>query len=78
MQDFLVFQLTSITNTSRAGVSLTLVIAIALALGRRPGGGAPLIAGVHVAHERDKPQSVVAGRGKALLPRSARWCSSAS
>ena len=38
VQDFLVFQLTSITNTSRAGVSLTLVIAVALALWSASGG----------------------------------------
>ena len=60
VQDFLVFQLTSITNTNRAGVSLTLVIAIALALWSASGGMAALITGIHVAHEHDEPKSVVA------------------
>jgi len=67
VQDFLVFQLTSITNANRAGVSVTLVIAIVLALWSASGGMAALITGVHVAHEHDEPKSVVIRRGKALL-----------
>jgi membrane protein len=67
VQDFLVFQLTSITNASRAGVSFTLVIAIVLALWSASGGMAALITGVHVAHEHDEPTSFAIRRGKALL-----------
>lgn len=67
VQDFLVFQLTSIVNANRAGVSITLVVAIALALWSASGGMAALITGIHVAHEQDEPKSFVAKRGKALL-----------
>ena len=67
VQEFLVFQLTSITEANRAGVSITLVIAIALALWSASGGMAALITGIHVAHEHDEPKSFVAKRGKALL-----------
>jgi membrane protein len=67
VQDFLVFQLTSITNANRAGVSITLVVAIALALWSASGGMAALITGIHVAHEHDEPRSFATRRGKALL-----------
>jgi membrane protein len=67
VQDFLVFQLTSITNANRAGVSLTLVIAIVLALWSASGGMAALITAIHVAHEHDEPKSFAIRRGKALL-----------
>ena len=53
VQSFLVFQLTSIINANRAGVSITLVIAIALALWSASGGMAALITGIHVAHEQN-------------------------
>jgi membrane protein len=66
VQDFLVFQLTSIINANTAGVSITLVIAIALALWSASGGMAALVTGIHVAHERDEPRSFVVKRGKAL------------
>ena len=42
VQDFLVFQLTSIVNANRTGVSITLVIAIVLALWSASGGMAAL------------------------------------
>jgi membrane protein len=67
VQSFLVFQLTSIIKANRAGVSITLVIAIALALWSASGGMAALITGIHVAHQHDEPKSFVAKRGKALL-----------
>jgi len=67
VQNFLVFQLTSITKANRAGVSVTLVIAIALALWSASGGMAALIIGIHVAHEQEQPTGFVAKRGKALL-----------
>ncbi len=66
VQDFLVFQLTSIAQANRAGVSFTLVIAVALALWSASGGMAALITGIHVAHEHDEASGFVAKRGKAL------------
>jgi membrane protein len=66
VQEFLSFQLTSIANANRAGVSFTLVIAIALALWSASGGMAALVTGLHVAHEEDEPKSFVVKRGKAL------------
>ena len=66
VQHFLVFQLTSIIRSNTAGVSLTLAIAIALALWSASGGMAALITGIHVAHERDEPTRFVVKRGKAL------------
>jgi membrane protein len=67
VQDFLVFQLTSIINANTAGVSITLLIALVLALWSASGGMAALVTGIHVAHERDEPTSFVMRRGKALL-----------
>ena len=67
VQDFLVFQLTSIINANTAGVSVTLLIAVVLALWSASGGMAALVTGIHVAHERDEPKSFVIKRGKALL-----------
>jgi membrane protein len=67
VQDFLVFQLTSIIKADSAGVSVTLVIAIVLALWSASGGMAALITGIHVAHEHEQPKSFVKRRGKALL-----------
>jgi membrane protein len=67
VQNFLVYQLTSIIHANRAGVSITLIAAIALALWSASGGMAALVTGVHVAHERDRPKSFVKNRAKALL-----------
>jgi membrane protein len=67
VQDFLVFQLTSIVNANRAGVSVTLVIAIVLALWSASGGMVALITGIHVAHEYEEPKSFITKRAKALL-----------
>jgi membrane protein len=67
VQDFLVFQLTSIVDANSAGVSIAAVIAIALALWSASGGMAALVTGIHVAHEQDEPKGFVAKRGKALL-----------
>jgi membrane protein len=67
VQDFIVFQLTSIAEANTAGVSITLLIAVALALWSASGGMAALITGLHVARERDEPTGFVAKRGKALL-----------
>jgi membrane protein len=66
VRSFLVFQLTSIIKSNTANVSITLVIAIVLALWSASGGMAALITGIHVAHEHDEPKGFVAKRGKAL------------
>jgi membrane protein len=66
VQDFLVFQLTSIIDAGSAGVSIALIIAIVLALWSASGGMAALITGLHIAHGQDEPKGFVAKRGKAL------------
>ena len=66
VQNFFVYQLTSIIHANRAGVSITLIVAIVLALWSASGGMAALVTGVHVAHELDQPKSFVKRRGKAL------------
>jgi membrane protein len=60
-------QLTSIVNANRTGVSLTLIIALAVALWSASGGMAALITGINVAHERNEPKSFVKKRAKALM-----------
>lgn len=66
VQSFLVFQLDAIVEANTAAVSVTLLIAIAIALWSASGGMAALITGINVAAERDEPKSFVAKRGKAL------------
>ena len=66
VQDFLIFQLSSIASANRAGVSFTLVIAVVIALWSASGGMAALLTAIHVAHEKDEPSGFVAKRGKAL------------
>jgi len=66
VQRFLNFQLTSIVDANRAGVSVTLAISILIALWSASGGMAALISGIHVAHEADEPKGMVKKRGKAL------------
>jgi membrane protein len=67
VQNFLVFQLTSIVNASNAGVTTAAIIAIALSLWSASGGMAALITGIHVAREQDEPKGFVVKRGKALV-----------
>jgi len=67
VQNFLIFQLTSIVNANQGGVTVATVVAIALALWSASGGMAALITGIHVAHEADEPKGFVVKRGKALL-----------
>ncbi|HMK11332.1 MAG TPA: YihY/virulence factor BrkB family protein, partial [Acidimicrobiales bacterium] len=64
--DFLVFQLRSIAGANRAGVSFTLVVAIAIALWSASGGMGALITGIHVANGQEQTGGFVAKRGKAL------------
>lgn len=67
VQSFLVFQLQSISNANTAGVSITLVIAIVLALWSASGGMAALITGINIAREQEEPHAFAAKRGRALL-----------
>lgn len=67
VQNFFVYQLNSIIHANRAGVSVTLLVAVAIALWSASGGMAALITGVHVAHERNQPKGFVENRSKALL-----------
>jgi membrane protein len=66
VQRFLVFQLDSIIKANTSAVSITLVVAIAVALWSASGGIAALVTGIHVALERDEPKSFVTKRAKAL------------
>jgi membrane protein len=66
VQKFLEFQLNAIINANTSAVSITLVVAIVIALWSASGGMAALITGLHVAHEREEPKGFVAKRGKAL------------
>jgi membrane protein len=67
VQDFLAFQLKSIADANRAGVSITLIISIAIALWSASGGLVALITGIHVAREQEEPKKFITKRGKALL-----------
>ena len=66
VQDFLVFQLRSIASASSAGVSFTLVVAIAIALWSASGGMAALITGIHVGNGQEQIGGFVSKRAKAL------------
>lgn len=67
VENFLVYQLTQIINANRGGLSVTLVVAVVLALWSASGGTAALITGIHVARDREEPKGFVAKKGKALL-----------
>jgi membrane protein len=67
VQRFLVFQLTSIINANTAGVSLTLVIAIVIALWSASGGMVALITGIRIAHDQGRPKGYVSKRAQALV-----------
>ena len=66
LRTFIETQLTNLTRANRAGVSITLIASIALALWSASGGMAALVTGINVAHEEDEPKSFVAKRGKAV------------
>ena len=66
VSNFLVYQLTQIVNASGTGVSIALLIAIALALWSASSGMAALVTGIHIARELDEPKGFVVKRGKAL------------
>jgi membrane protein len=67
VRNFIEFQLTSIVRSNTAGVSLTFVVALAVALWSASGGLAALVSGLHVVHDVEEPKGFVAKRGKALL-----------
>jgi membrane protein len=67
VQKFIESQITSINKANAAGVSITLVIAIALALWSASGGMAALVTGVNVARDQTEPKGFVKKRGKSLL-----------
>ena len=66
VQRFLVFQLSSIAKASSGGVSLTLVIATAVALWSASGGIAALIAGIRIARGEAVVMGFVRKRALAL------------
>jgi membrane protein len=66
VQSFLVFQLNSIIKANTSAVSLTLAVAVLVALWSASGGIAALVTGIHVALDRDEPKSFVTKRAKAL------------
>ena len=66
VQKFIQQQITSVGSASRAGVSITLLIAVALALWSASGGMAALVTGVNVARDQTEPKSFMKKRGKAL------------
>lgn len=66
VQKFIQQQITSIGSASRAGVSITLLIAVAIALWSASGGVAALVTGVNVARDQTEPKSFVKKRGRAL------------
>lgn len=66
VQKFIQQQITSIGSASRAGVSITLLIAVAIALRSASGGMAALVTGVNVARDQTEPKSFVKKRSKAL------------
>ena len=67
VRQLVVSQLTSIVNANRTGVSVTLIVATAIALWSASGGIAALVTGINVAHDRAEPKSFVVKRGKALI-----------
>ena len=67
VENFISFQLKSIVESSRTGVSVTLAVSLVIALWSASGGMAALITGLHVAQEQEQPRSFVTKRGKALL-----------
>jgi membrane protein len=67
VRDLIVSQLTNIVRANRAGVSVTLIIAIAVAFWSASGGMAALVTGINVAHDRRDPKGFIAKRGKALI-----------
>jgi membrane protein len=66
VQRFLEFQLTSIIKAGSAEISLTLAIAIVIALWSASGGMAALVQGIQVAHDRREMPGYLKKRARAL------------
>jgi membrane protein len=66
VQNFIQQQITSIGSANHTGVSITLLIAVAIALWSASGGMAALVTGINVARDQTQPKSFVKKRGKAL------------
>lgn len=67
VEDFIRFQLQSIVDANRTGVSITLAVSLVIALWSASGGMAALVTGVHVSQDRTQPKSFIVKRGKAVL-----------
>lgn len=67
VENFITFQLRSIVEADRTGVSVTLVVSLLIAIWSASGGMAALITGLHVAQEREQPKRFIVKRGKAVL-----------
>lgn len=67
VEQFIQTQVTRITRADTAGLSITLIVAIAIALWSASGGMAALVAGINVARGRQDPMGFIKKRGKALL-----------
>jgi membrane protein len=66
VERFLVFQLRAIVEAGSAEVSVTLVLALAIALWSASGGMAALVTGIQVAHERTGANGFAKKRARAL------------
>ncbi len=66
VQQFLIFQLKAITNADQRGVSLTLVIALAVALWSASGGIAALVTGIRIARDQTAASGFVKKRALAF------------
>jgi membrane protein len=67
VERFIQSQITAISKAGATGVSVTLVVALVLALWSASGGMAALITGIRVALDLTAPEGFVKKRGKALL-----------
>jgi membrane protein len=67
VERFLEFQLTSIIKAGSAEISVTLVVALVIALWSASIGMAALLSGIQVAHERPEPLGYVKKRARALV-----------
>jgi membrane protein len=66
VERFLEYQLTAIIEAGSAEISVTLVVAVALALWSASGGIAALLSGIQVAHENPEPAGFVKKRARAI------------
>jgi len=66
VQHFIQFQLTSIIRAGSTEVSLTLFIAVVVALWSASVGMAALVTGIHIAHGEPEARGLVAKRARAL------------